>query len=316
MAVLKEQKALELKRQQEEAERLRKEEEEKEEERKREEERLCREQERLSREEELRKEEEKAKAAEQKTVSQPERVEDLVTPVKKDFDSLDSLDDVTRKRRTPAETLPSDTEVHVKASKYEVLEPAESNTVFMPRARAYLVRETDSKLTSRSETDHPHTPSTLKFKGEEELFSSSPKALTFDDDSVPGVPPRSPSYQPADFEPEVLCSSSMYNVKSPQTQTKDKDLDLSSSSLYRDFVMPAERRRLEESRQEEALNTEEVFYSSGRERVEELRGHGPGETVDLHSSASDEGVLTKESSTEELIDKEEPDIKDGHESEE
>ncbi len=46
---------------------------------------------------------------------------------------------------------------------------------------------------------------------------------------------------------------------------------------------------------------------------EEVRVAG-GEGTDLHSSASDEGVLTKDSSTEDLIEKQDQ-IDDGHESE-
>ena len=328
---MKEERALALKKEQEEKERLQREEEE---------ERL-----RKAAEERLR------KAAEERLKEIAAEEELLtMTPVKPD--DFDSLEDVNRKRRTPAETYDGAAEVHIKASKYEVLEPAETSSVYMSRARAYLVRETDSKLTSRSETQietqtetqtelrtetqteirtseitsqTPSPPSggktpsplSLKFKGEEGLMTSSPRILTFDmDDSVPGVPPRSPSYQLSDFEPEVLCSSSMHNVKSPRTYSQDPDH--SSSSLYVDFVMPAERRRLasEDSRQDDSTYSEEVLSGVSNEKLEEVKAHGPGENIDLHSSASDEGILTKESSTEELIDKEEPDSRDAHESEE
>ncbi len=161
------------------------------------------------------------------------------------------------------------------------------------------------------------------------------------------VPDGGPSLYEVREEPENKDSSNkaqvsrsyLYKVKATQPQ------EVPRSKAYVDPVLPADRQKLyqvEDVRLPQDVishdevfeppysvfepahkishmhssSTEEEFVLPPRDKAEEaVKSHH--DTVDLHSSASDEGILTKESSTEELIDKEDlshPPA-DGHESE-
>ena len=101
----------------------------------------------------------------------------------------------------------------------------------------------------------------------------------------------------------------------PASKNQENKLSLDKQRTSEEWTRLAEQQSVQLSNQ--SISSTEVF--DGQPCTSPPEDGKPGaETIDLHSSASDEGILTKESSTEELIDRELdlPHHMHGHDSEE